>query len=101
MVWFKKKKECTHCKENKTKRDFEDQPTCADCRLKILAEREPTRVCPADGTSMVKEHRSELIIDRCPKCEGIWLDAGELRAIKEAAKQEGMGSGVAIGMVIG
>ena len=97
MTWFKKKKVCAHCKTNKTKRDFENQPTCAACRVSILIAREPQRSCPIDGTTLVKSESNEIIIDRCPKCEGIWLDAGELDAIKEAAQQEG----VALGRVIG
>jgi len=101
MSWFKKKKECAHCQKNKTKRDFEGQPTCGECQMKILMSREDERLCPVDGIPLVKRQSHEIIIDRCPKCEGIWLDAGELDVIKEAAKEEGMGSGVAVGMLIG
>ena len=96
MIWFKKKKTCVHCNTNKTKRDFEGQPTCGNCQTKILIGREPIRICPADGATLLKEHNNEIIIDRCPTCKGVWLDAGEIEAIKEAAKQEGM----AIGMVV-
>ena len=95
MSWFKKKKDCVHCNRNKTKRDFEDRPTCAECRARILMSRESKRACPVDGSTLVKEHNNELIIDHCPKCGGVWLDAGEIEAIKEAAKAEG----VAVGMV--
>jgi len=45
---------------------------------------------------MLKEHNNEIIIDRCPKCKGVWLDAGEIEAIKEAAQTEG----IAVGMVV-
>jgi Zn-finger nucleic acid-binding protein len=31
----------------------------------------------------------------CPKCKGVWLDPGEIDAIKEAVKSEG----IAIGML--
>ena len=40
-----------------------------------------------------QEHTNEIIIDRCPKCKGVWLDAGEIEAIKEAAMNEGMATG--------
>jgi hypothetical protein len=63
MNWFKKKK----CNNNKTKREFEDQPTCAECKTKILSGREPKRICPVDGAILLKEHSYEIIIDRCPK----------------------------------
>lgn len=95
MNWFKKKRVCTHCNNNKTKREFENQPTCPECKVKILMERESTRICPADGSVLLKEHNNEIIIDRCPKCKGIWLDHGEIEAIKEAAKAEGLALGMA------
>ncbi len=96
MSWFKKKKTCIQCNKNKTKRDFEDHPTCAECKVKILMTRETVRKCPVDGAMLEKLTANELIIDSCPECHGVWLDAGELKAIKEAAQQEGM----AIGSVI-
>lgn len=101
MSWFVKKKNCFHCQKNKTKRDFEDQPTCSECQMKILMDREDKRLCPVDGSRLEKQQSNGIIIDRCPECEGIWLDAGELETIRDASKKEGMGSGVAIGMVIG
>ena len=96
MNWFKKKNTCTHCNKNKTKREFENHPTCAECKTKILIAREPNRVCPVDGEVLLKEHNHEIIIDRCPKCKGVWLDLGEIDAIKEAARAEGL----ALGMVL-
>lgn len=96
MSWFKKQKICTHCIKNKTKREFENQPTCAECKTKILMGRESIRTCPIDGSTLLKEHSHEIIIDRCPKCKGVWLDAGEIEAIKEASQAEGL----VIGMVI-
>ena len=96
MNWFKKKSSCAHCNKNKTKRDFENQATCAECQAKILIGRESARTCPVDGATLVKEHTNQIIIDRCPKCKGIWLDAGEIEALNEAARTEGM----AVGMIV-
>ncbi len=96
MNWFKKKKDCAHCNKNKTKRDFENQPTCAECQTKILISREPARTCPVDGATLIKEHNNQIIIDRCPNCKGVWLDAGEIDAIKEASRTEGMAVGIAV-----
>lgn len=101
MAWFSKKEVCFHCRENKTKRDFENLPTCTECRLKLLMEKESERACPVDGAAMTKSVSGEIVIDQCPKCNGIWLDAGELDTIKAVANEEGMGTGVALGMVIG
>ncbi|MEE9363828.1 MAG: zf-TFIIB domain-containing protein [Cellulophaga sp.] len=94
MNWFKKKEICIHCNENKTKREFENQPTCPECRIKILVARESTRICPVDGSILLKEHNNEIIIDRCPKCKGIWLDPGEIEAIKEVALSQGLATGM-------
>ncbi|OIQ29335.1 MAG: hypothetical protein BM564_06460 [Bacteroidetes bacterium MedPE-SWsnd-G2] len=96
MNWFKKSSTCSHCNTNKTKREFEGRPTCPDCKTKMLLSREPKRICPVDGEVLTKEHSNEIILDRCPKCKGIWLDPGEIEAIKEAAKAEGL----ALGMVL-
>ncbi len=100
MRWFTKKVACVHCKTQKTKREFENQATCTDCQKNIQISREPQRACPVDGTLLEKHCDNELIIDRCPKCDGIWLDAGELEIIKAAIRSEGMGTGVALGMII-
>jgi uncharacterized protein len=45
------------------------------------------RLCPkcADGVVMMRHFTSverKVTVDECPECGGIWLDAGELRAIR-------------------
>ncbi len=100
MSWFKKKQLCARCEVNKTKRDFEGRPTCSECKVALLKEREPLRTCPVDGTSMDKIASGELIIDRCPQCSGVWLDADELEAVKQAASDDAMGAGMVLGMVM-
>ena len=42
--------------------------------------------CPSDGSPMTSEEISGLIIDRCPQCDGIWLDSGELVALQLAQR---------------
>jgi Zn-finger nucleic acid-binding protein len=42
-------------------------------------------VCPVDGEVLVISNRSNVEIDYCPKCRGVWLDRGELDKIIEAA----------------
>ena len=44
------------------------------------ARGEPLR-CPNDGARLVEIERSEVLIDACPECRGIWLDRGELDKI--------------------
>ncbi len=96
------KKECVHCKKVKTHKTFENEPTCNQCRLRILVEREKVYDCPHDGTPMVKEIlNDEIIIDRCPTCKGIWLDYGELEAIKAEAGEHHEDNTMAHNLFIG
>jgi uncharacterized protein len=44
------------------------------------ARGEPLR-CPNDGARLVEIEHSEVLIDACPECRGIWLDRGELDKI--------------------
>lgn len=103
MSWFKKKVECIHCHKVQTKREFEGQATCPECRMNILCGRETKRNCPVDGSLLIKAYnKEEIIIDRCPKCKGIWLDADELGAIKEANNSNSsMMTGIIIGSTLG
>lgn len=59
-------------------------PTCASCRSAIQRPRSG-KACPVDGRPLEVEQVSNLAIDRCPACAGVWLDAGELELVTEAA----------------
>ena len=37
--------------------------------------------CPSDGSRLVEVERSNVMIDACPECRGVWLDRGELDRI--------------------
>ncbi len=58
-----------------------DEPEIESAR-----DREPARtlVCPADGEAMDKYEIGGEVVDRCPLCSGIWLDDGEVAALKLA-----------------
>jgi hypothetical protein len=45
-----------------------------------MARGEPLR-CPNDGSRLVEVERSDVLIDACPECRGVWLDRGELDKI--------------------
>lgn len=45
-------------------------------------EKERNFLCPHDNITMKKEEIAGLTIDICPKCTGIWLDGGEITALK-------------------
>ena len=50
--------------------------------------REPLR-CPNDGMRLVEVERSDILIDACPECRGVWLDRGELDKILVKERQLG------------
>jgi len=50
--------------------------------------REPLR-CPNDGSRLVEVERSDILIDACPECRGVWLDRGELDKILVKERQLG------------
>jgi Zn-finger nucleic acid-binding protein len=37
--------------------------------------------CPFCKTPMEKINRADVTVDRCPSCQGVWLDKGELDKI--------------------
>lgn len=51
---------------------------------------EPMR-CPACGTRLVELERSEVLIDACPECRGVWLDRGELDRILDRERRAAAG----------
>ena len=38
--------------------------------------------CPVEGQEMERKDYGGIAIDSCPKCQGIWLDKGEIIALK-------------------
>lgn len=59
-------------------------------RLKRRQEEKP-RPSPITGEPMEQLTMKGVLIDRCPTSGGIWLDAGELEQILEAAKSKETG----------
>ena len=80
---------CTRCGQTRTRRRYEGEPTCPACEARIRLESEVARSCPVDGAAMRKEIVLDVLLDRCEACGGVWLDAGELQLIREAAGREG------------
>jgi hypothetical protein len=42
--------------------------------------------CPKCGADLVVEDFRAIEVDRCPECNGVWLDAGEIEALTRAEK---------------
>ena len=40
------------------------------------------KMCPACGITLLSENIKGIEIDRCAKCDGVWLDAGEYAAVR-------------------
>ena len=56
--------------------------------------------CPRDGKSLVQEtYEGEVVVDRCPTCEGVWLDNGELKQVQENLSNDYSGQLSQIGSV--
>jgi uncharacterized protein len=49
--------------------------------------------CPACGSRLVEIDRSEVHIDACPQCRGVWLDRGELDRLLEYERRSMVGRG--------
>ncbi len=67
---------------------------CESCeqevQLLVSAEGEVPRKCPIDGNLMQKEVSHMIVIDRCPKCAGVWLDGGELERMKGGVEEDAL-----------
>lgn len=84
---------CIRCGQ-RTRERYDGQPTCEPCRrhleLKLAAAGERQHACPVDGTLMTKKVAHSIVIDRCPTCQGVWLDAGELDSLTGEVAREAM-----------
>jgi Zn-finger nucleic acid-binding protein len=68
------------------KRELSDVPdTVVQSYKNARGDEERKLACPACGGEMTaKEHGycSQIIVDVCIECQGVWLDAGELEALE-------------------
>ena len=70
---------CARC-GTKTRHEVEGQAVCETCekemQLMVEAKAEANRPCPVCSETMAKEIAHMIVIDRCGKCQGVWLDGG-------------------------
>ena len=82
---------CVRC-GHRTRLTYREKPTCEPCKhqleLSVEAAKEAKQVCPRDGATLAKDIAHGTIIDRCPTCEGVWLDKGELERLTGDVAQE-------------
>ncbi len=53
-----------------------------------LNEKDPVIDCPRCNVKMVKQTKMGVTIDKCKKCDGIWLDGGEIEKILAKIAEE-------------
>lgn len=58
------------------------------------SEQKQQLTCPRDGTMLVETESEHVKIDSCPKCKGVWLDAGELEQLRLVNRGKGVTGGV-------
>src|SRR4051794_3455435 len=44
-------------------------------------------LCPKCGNTMREREKGDVLIDVCPGCRGIWLEAGELQKLIESERR--------------
>jgi uncharacterized protein len=52
-------------------------------RSQAEAKQQPM-VCPRCGATLDEVKMQSVLVDVCPQCKGMWLDAGELEIIRES-----------------
>lgn len=87
------KTKCERCGK-KVSGKSEEKAVCEECEeelaLLVKACEENSRVCPIDGTTMSKSIAHMIVVDRCPKCQGVWLDGGELEKVYSSASESAL-----------
>jgi uncharacterized protein len=71
--------------------ELDDVDVIADAYEMARQKALPGIKCPRCGLSLEAveyAYCSRILIDRCAKCGGIWLDAGELEALEKFFKRE-------------
>ncbi len=68
-------------------------------RARLDAERSEAKQkqsinCPRCAAPLVEEELDHVKIDRCPSCQGVWLDAGELEQLQQVNRGRGVSGGV-------
>jgi uncharacterized protein len=55
-----------------------EQRAKLDAQRQAHEKSQPKIKCPRDNSDLQEREFKNLKIDFCPKCHGVWLDAGEL-----------------------
>ena len=107
--WIIRREHCQHCQAwtiGPAGEEFagcnSSEPCCVDCCMEHIADAEPRYKCPVDGSEMTKViNHLNLIIDKCPSCEGVWLGGSELQRLLDDAEEDGEATGMVTGVAVG
>ncbi len=91
---------CTGC-GRRTRHEVNGQSVCPVCETHEQARLEAAMTCPKCGAVMDKKIEQTIIYDKCPACEGVWLDKSELESLTAMATIAGQGAGQASGIMLG
>jgi hypothetical protein len=47
--------------------------------------------CPKDGTPLLAIDHHGVLVEECPTCHGMWLDAGELQTVASRERDSWLG----------
>lgn len=85
MSFFPPTKECKDCGKKTSYGDMvKEKFLCVGCQWKRKMDEEPKILCPkCPSIEMDKKRHTDVIYDKCPNCEGIWLDKGKLNKISD------------------
>lgn len=94
-------KKCSRCKDSRTKNK---SGICDICELMSESKKEVKILCPVCNVQMTKKIlEEEIIIDKCPKCTGVFLGKGEIEQLRDIAENEAASSrtsGLVLGMAV-
>jgi uncharacterized protein len=68
-----------------------------ELRARLDAEEESQKraqhfmKCPKCGADLREVEQQSVKVDICPECQGMWLDAGEMELLRQAAQTSGGG----------
>jgi Zn-finger nucleic acid-binding protein len=72
----------------------QDAELLKQMRARLDAERakaertQPQMKCPRCGAELKETQYHHAVVDVCPKCNGMWLDAGEIEIIGKSFQEE-------------
>ena len=72
----------------------QDAELLKQMRAKLDAERakadrtQPAMKCPRCGAALHEKQYHHAVVDVCPNCNGMWLDAGEMEIIGKSFQEE-------------